>query len=123
MPYETTKNRVRKISDSVNIDFYQPKAVLSKYGWTQNRLAEKLGASVASINGIINGRPSIAQVKLLAETIGCSFFEFFDASIVGNPVRIVNGNNTEYVVNGNEIECPSCGKHFALNMKVNLTEL
>ncbi len=123
MPYETTKNKIRKISDSVNIDFYQPKAVLSKYGWTQNRLAETLGASVASINGIINGRPSIAQVKLLAETIGCSFFEFFDASSAGNPVHIVKGDGTEYIAEGNKIECPSCGKKFAISIKVNLTEL
>ncbi len=100
MAFETDKNRIRKIAADVDISFYQPKPVLAKYGWTQTRIAETLGASSASIAAIINGKPSIAQVKLLADTIGCSFFEFFNGSLT------VDNQPTALT----ETSCPHCGK-------------
>lgn len=107
MPFPTTKKKIRNLADGVDISFYRPKAVLDKYGYKQYRLAEELGASLASINGIVNGNPSIAQVKLLADTIGCSFLEFFDAT-AGNSASV-------------GISCPRCGLPMSVQANVTIT--
>lgn len=110
---EPKKYKTRKLSKETNIDFYQPKVVLKKYGWTYQALADKLGLSLASISSIINGTPSIQQVKMIADVIGCTFFEFFDPATLGNPVTIAEQNM---------IECPHCGQKFTMKVNIKLTQ-
>lgn len=85
MPFETNKNRIRDLQKDVDLSFFKPIPVLKKYGFTQIRLAEALNLSQATVNHIINGNPNIAQVKMIADVIGCNFMEFFDLPALGAP--------------------------------------
>lgn len=106
MGFPTTKKKIRNLSDDVDLCFYKPKKVLAKYGYSQSRLAEELGISLASLNGIVNGNPSIAQIKVLSDAIGCSFYEFFEFDNSG--AEDIGSDSTSIV------RCPSCGKPLAL---------
>lgn len=106
MPFEAVRKKIRNLADDVNLDFYQPKKVLAKYGYSQNRLAKQLDVSPASLNGVINGNPSIAQIMVLADAIGCSFFEFFDFSKSG-----------ESKLDTNQVKCPACGVTLGLSVQ------
>lgn len=106
MSFPTNKKKIRNLSDDIDLNFYQPKKVLVIHGYTQTQLAEELGISLASVNGIINGNPSIAQIKVLADAIGCSFYEFFNFE-------------PEYYFSttlhtSNRVKCPTCGADLAL---------
>jgi len=105
MPYATTKKKIKNLADQVDCSFFQPKRVLAKYGYSQNRLANELGISPGSLSGIVNGNPSIAQVKVMADAIGCSFFEFFQFA-----------DNAEHTapLNANQVTCPACGAVLGL---------
>lgn len=98
MPFETQKTRVRELQKSVDLSFYKPQRVLGKYGYTQKRLADELNLSQTTLNSIINGNPNIAQIKLLADAIGCDFTEFFDFDRWGTIHDSITGR----------AECPAC---------------
>lgn len=107
MAFQTTKKKIRNLADEVSLDFYQPKRVLFKYGYTQSLLSQKLGVSPASVNSIVNGNPSIAQVKIMADAIGCPFSEFFDFSdTAGSEVSEKSCNH---------VKCPACGASLGIS--------
>ena len=62
----------------LNPSWYIAEQVVKRSGYSQKQLAEKMGVSVTSVHYMINHPPSIVHVQMLAEAIGCSFFDFFD---------------------------------------------
>ena len=56
----------------------QVKKVIKQYGWTQEKLAEKIGTTQSSLSTCLN-RGSMSQRMLhkIAEAIGCDYNEFF----------------------------------------------
>lgn len=61
----------------LNPSWYIAEQVVKRSGYSQKQLAEKMGVSVTSVHYMINHPPSIVHVQMLAEAIGCSFFDFF----------------------------------------------
>lgn len=61
----------------LNPSWYIAEQVVKRSGYSQKQIAEKLGISVCSVHYMINHPPSIVHVQMLAEAIGCSFFDFF----------------------------------------------
>ena len=63
---------------NLNPSWYIAEQVVKRSGYSQKQIAEKLGISVCSVHYMINHPPSIVHVQMLAEAIGCSFFDFFN---------------------------------------------
>ncbi len=105
MPLPTEKTKIKQLSDDVNLDFYCPKKALAKYGWSQRALAEKLNVSVGTISSLVRGNPNIAQLKVLADAMGCSFFEFFETPEPGEGLS------------DGDFRCPRCNSILSVSLK------
>ena len=63
--------------------------VCKEKGMNLKGLADKLGISAESLSRIINGNPTVGTLQKIADTLGVSFIELFEAN------------------------CPKCGMRFA----------
>jgi transcriptional regulator with XRE-family HTH domain len=74
------------------------KKAIKARGWTQEKLAAKMGITHPSLNSIINGNPTLAKLTSLADAMGITVSEL---------LRDGDANQT--------IICPHCGKviHFS----------
>lgn len=113
MTPRTTKIRVRdKKSDNPTPAWYVAKRVLKLHDITYGELAEKMNVSVTSVHGMVTYPPNVMHIKMMAETIGCSFFDFFDFYAEARPDgRPVCG---DAIATSPTITCPSCGQQFLL---------
>lgn len=113
MSPRTSKIRVRdKKSDKPTPAWYVGKRVLKLHDITYAELAEKMNVSVTSIHGMVTYPPNVMHIKMMAETIGCSFFDFFDFSAESRPdSRPVCG---DAIASSPTITCPTCGQQFLL---------
>lgn len=79
---------------------------MQKYGVKLIDLHRKLGLSLAAVHGMINKAPRITNVKMMAEAIGCSFYEFFDFG------TSEDRNKWEE----RDFFCPNCGTQFEVKL-------
>ena len=113
MEKRTTKVLTRKEAPS----WFIAKRVARAHGLSYKELAQRMGISENSITHIVNRAPSILHVKMLADAIGCSFFDFFDFTDTEAPAQA-----TLYAVSttlahrptDNIITCPHCNQQFAI---------
>ena len=67
------------------------KKAIKARGWTQEKLAAEMGITHPSLNSIINGNPTLAKLKKLAEAMGITVSELLRED-------------------EQTITCPHCGK-------------
>lgn len=75
------------------------KAVIKEKGWTQERVAEKMGISRITLNQNLARNPTINTLQRIANVIGCNVGEFF--------LDELSATNT--------IICPHCGKKIVFS--------
>ena len=74
------------------------KKTIKAKGWTYDRLAEKMGISQPSLTSIVNGNPTLAKLKSLADAMGITLSELLAD----------DGEMT--------ITCPHCGKEIPIRV-------
>lgn len=57
--------------------YYNARKVLEDYGFTQKKLAEKLGVSEMSTHVFVRKNPTLKSIGRMAEAIGADMIEFF----------------------------------------------
>lgn len=72
------------------------KSVIKEKGWTQEKVAAKMGISRITLAQNLARNPTINTLQRIASVIGCSVGDFFRDDI--NPRE------------SNTITCPHCGK-------------
>ena len=113
MERRTTKVATRNETPS----WYIAKRVARAHGISYKELAQRMNISATSINHIMNRAPSIIHVKMLADAIGCSFFDFFDFSAADDTVQATLSAVSTTLTRrptDNIITCPHCHQQFAI---------
>lgn len=72
------------------------KAVIKERGWTQERVASKMGITRITLAQNLARNPTINTLQKIANVIGCNVGEFFKDELPQNAP--------------NTIICPHCGK-------------
>lgn len=97
--------------------WYVAKRVIRTHGISYKELGQRMNLSVTTIHSLVNYSPSILHVKMMADAIGCPFFDFFDFSAEPNAPQAVlstiSDMNTNHHAN-NIFTCPSCNQQFAV---------
>lgn len=104
---QITKLKIRDKEKDLN--WYVAKRVLKTHNVTYKQMSELLNCSVTAVHDMLNHPPSIVHVKLMADAIGCSFYDFFDFS--ASPTESVK---CPAVAPHGELTCPNCGQQFLL---------
>ncbi len=97
--------------------WYVAKRIIRAHGISYKELGERMNLSVTTIHSLVNYAPSIMHVKMMADAIGCSFFDFFDFSADPNASQAVLSSISGIHVNApadNIFMCPSCNQKFAI---------
>mgnify|MGYP002621894316 CR=1 FL=1 len=55
-----------------------------RHGYTTATLAKKMGVFDSTVSRLVNGNPTIAKLRELAEAIGCNVWEFFTDEIMSD---------------------------------------
>lgn len=71
------------------------KSVIKEHGWTQEKVAEKMGITRVTLAQNLARNPTINTLQKIASVIGCTVGEFFKDELPSNV---------------NSITCPHCGK-------------
>lgn len=74
------------------------KKAIKARGWTQERLAAKMGITHPSLNSIINGNPTLGKLTSVAEAMGISVSD------------LLRDEEEQQPKEQNTIICPHCGK-------------
>ena len=84
------------------------KKVARAYGVTMVQVAEKMGISKGGLSQLINGNPTIASLRSIANAIGCEVGDFFADEV------------TEETQSEHVFRCPRCSA--ALKVKIEEVE-
>lgn len=119
MEKRTAKIATRTKSPS----WYIAKRVARAHGISYKELARRTNLSDTTINNLMNHAPSILHVKILADAIGCSFFDLFDFSAQDSVQATLSAVSTTLAnrPDDNIITCPNCNQQFAI-VPINATE-
>jgi transcriptional regulator with XRE-family HTH domain len=79
------------------------KAVIKEKGWTQERVAEKMGITRVTLAQNLGRNPTINTLQRIANVIGCNVGDFFKDEVTIEP--------------SNTITCPHCGKQIVFSAK------
>lgn len=90
-------------------EWYVAKRVLKLHDITYEEMGRRINVSVTSVHDMVNHPPSVMHVKLMADAIGCSFFDFFDFS--HEPASSPSKPSADF---GNTFACPNCHQQFLL---------
>lgn len=78
------------------------KGVVKAHGTTLNSVAEKMGISKGRLSQIINGKPTVENLRTIAEKVGCKVGDFFkDEMSDAEPT----------------FKCPHCGHELRIEIK------
>lgn len=80
------------------------KGVVKAHGTTLNSVAEKMGISKGRLSQIINGKPTVENLRTIAEKVGCKVGDFFTD-------EMTEVENTSPV-----FKCPHCGKKIHITL-------
>lgn len=76
------------------------KEMVKAYGWTMETLAHKMGVSQPAVSKILNGNPTLSNLKKLSAAMGISLSE-----LVANEEK------------SSVISCPHCGKPITIKIE------
>lgn len=76
------------------------KAVIKEKGWTQEKVASKMGISRITLAQNLARNPTINTLQRIANVIGCNVGEFFKDELPQNQYTIT---------------CPHCGKKIVFS--------
>ncbi len=96
--------------------WYIAKRVVRAHGLSYKELAQRLNLSATTVNNLMNHAPSIIHVKMLADAIGCSFFDFFDFSASPESMQTTLSAVSTTLAHrptDNTFICPHCNQQFA----------
>lgn len=97
--------------------WYIAKRVVRAHGLSYKELAQRLNLSTTTVNNLMNHAPSIIHVKMLADAIGCSFFDLFDFSAATDSMQTTLSAVSTTLANrptDNTFICPHCNKPFTV---------
>lgn len=81
------------------------KGVVKAHGTTLNSVAEKMGISKGRLSQIINGKPTVENLRTIAEKVGCKVGDFFKDEM------------TEEKDSSSVLRCPHCGKEIRVKLE------
>lgn len=110
------KRRTAKVLTQVDSPaWYVAKRVILAHGLTAQKFAEQMGVSGVTMHRWLNYCPSVLHVKMMADELGCSFFDFFDFSEGGEaPQAAVTAVFNANVNRHNTFTCPNCKQKFII---------
>lgn len=80
------------------------KGVVKAHGTTLNSVAEKMGISKGRLSQIINGKPTVENLRNIAEKVGCKVGDFFKDEM------------TEEKESSPVLRCPHCGHELKITI-------
>ncbi len=81
------------------------KGVVKAHGTTLTKVAEKMNITKGRLSQIINEKPTVDNLRTIAEIVGCKVGDFFADEI--------SEDNESCVVT----KCPHCGKEIRVKLE------